>query len=176
MNSNGRTCSDRGFSVIIDYATRKVLISFDANSANMKHGEWLAAVQRRIGMAELNPQPYGGFDDLSSKARTKLLNCFYVQAWTKRDRCLEYFSYGKNMILERFEFEKFLRALEEGYSGPHGQGQHPVSISKPLPPARASSAPLLAYGHPALDGAAGDESTSSTPLPLLPSPGPTRSP
>jgi len=80
-------------------------------------------------------------------------------------------------------------ALRNGidvYGGPHCQGQNPVRISKPLPPshlagrglrpARDCSAPLLAYGNPALDGAAGDYRTRSTPPTLLPSQRPNHSP
>jgi hypothetical protein len=111
---NGLARSDRGFTVIIDRAARKVLISFDAESVAIRHRKWLATVKRQVGLGELNPQPYWGFDDLSSKARTKLLNCFYIQARTKKEQGIEYFCYEKIMMLERFDFDQFLKALEEG--------------------------------------------------------------
>jgi hypothetical protein len=45
----------------------------------------LRSVQNRVGLSELSPQPYWGFDDLAHKAGTKLLNCFYVQAEVKKE-------------------------------------------------------------------------------------------
>jgi hypothetical protein len=43
----------------------------------------LKSVKERIGLHELDPQPYWGFDDLEHKAGTKLINCFFVQAEVK---------------------------------------------------------------------------------------------
>lgn len=106
--------SDRGFMVIIDRKERKILISFDAGSVDKRHKEWLESVKKRVGLDELNPQPYWGFDDLEHKAGTKLLNTFYVQAEVKIERKREYYHYTKVMMLQKFSFEGFLKALEEG--------------------------------------------------------------
>ncbi len=106
--------SDRGFMVIIDRTERKVLISFNSDSVDSRHEEWLNSVEKRIGLGELNPQPYWGFDDLEHKAGTKLLNVFYVQAEVKVERKKEYYQYVKVMMLQKFSFEGFLKALEEG--------------------------------------------------------------
>ena len=65
---------------------RKVLVSFDASAVSPKHSDWLEEVEKRVGLGELNPQPYWGFDDLEHKAGTKLLNCFFVQADSKREK------------------------------------------------------------------------------------------
>lgn len=111
---NGLQRSDRGFGVVVDRTARKVLVSFDAQAVARRHAEWLALVARRVGLSELNPQPYWGFDDLRNKAGTKLLNCFYVQAEVKRERGREFFHYKDVLILEKFEFEKFLAAIETG--------------------------------------------------------------
>ncbi len=67
-----------------------------------------------VGLGELNPQPYWGFDDLKHKAGTKLLNTFYVQAEVKVKGKKEYYKYSKIMMLQKFNFKGFLRALEEG--------------------------------------------------------------
>lgn len=107
--------SDRGFKVVVDSKERKVLISFDAKSVAAKHNKWLQQVKKKVGLGELNPQPYWGFDDLFHKAGTKLLNCFFVQARTKiEDKC-EYFSYEKILMLKRVSMKKFIAALEKGY-------------------------------------------------------------
>ena len=107
--------SDRGFKVIVDWNARKVLISFDANSVDRKHSEWLKLVAARVGLGELNPQPYWGFDDLFHKAGTKLLNCFYVHAEVKREKGKEYFWYKDILILQKFSLEKFLQGIERGF-------------------------------------------------------------
>ncbi len=105
--------SDRGFKVVIDRKQKKILISFDAKSVDQRHKNWLRSVKKRAGLVELNPQPYWGFDDLRHKAGTKLLNTFYVQAEVKTERKKEYYHYTKVMMLQKFSFEGFLKALEK---------------------------------------------------------------
>lgn len=111
---HGGSRSDRGFMVVLDRGDRKILISFDAQSVDTRHGEWLKQVEKRVGLGELNPQPYWGFDDLFHKAGTKLLNCFYVQATTKKERNAEYFSYEKILMLQKFSLDKFIEAIANG--------------------------------------------------------------
>ena len=110
---HGRSRSDRGFMVEIDRSQKKVLISFDSKSVDKRHSAWLGSVRRRIGLGELDPQPYWGFDDLFHKAGTKLLNCFYVRAKVKREKDIEFFIYEKILMLQKFSFDKFLSALED---------------------------------------------------------------
>lgn len=111
---NGLQRTDRGFGVVVDRSTRRVLVSFDAQAVAERHAEWLVSVATRVGLGELSPQPYWGFDDLCHKAGTKLLNCFYVQAEAKRQKGSEFFHYKHILILEGFDFEKFLAAIETG--------------------------------------------------------------
>jgi len=111
----GTVRSDRGFKVVVDREQRKVLISFDANSVDPRHSEWLKSVDERIGLGELSPQPYWGFDDLEHKTGTKLLNCFYVQARTKREKCKEYFKYENILMLKNFSIDAFVNGIEQGF-------------------------------------------------------------
>jgi hypothetical protein len=113
---HGQSYSDRGFTVIIDRKNEKILISFNNKKVDAKHSEWLESVKKNIGLKELNPQPYWGFDDLRHKAGTKLLNTFYVQADVKKDKKTkkEYYHYNKVLMLQKFNFDGFLRCLEEG--------------------------------------------------------------
>lgn len=111
---HGNSRSDRGFKVIIDRKEQKILISFDAKSVDDRHKDWLNSVKKRIGLGELDPQPYWGFDDLEYKAGTKLLNTFYVQADVKREMKKEFYHYKKITMLQKFSFECFLKALEAG--------------------------------------------------------------
>lgn len=114
LTIHGQSRSDRGFKVVIDRKERKILISFDTGSVDKRHKKWLESVKKRIGLDELNPQPYWGFDDLEHKVGTKLLNTFYVQAEVKIEKKKEYYHYIKVTMLQKFSFEGFLKALEEG--------------------------------------------------------------
>ncbi len=111
---HGNSASDRGFMVKIDRNEKKVLISFDSSKVSEKNADWLETVKQQIGLGELNPQPYWGFDDLASKAGTKLLNCFYVQAEMKKEDGKEFYKYSKVTMLQKFNFDGFLNALEDG--------------------------------------------------------------
>lgn len=62
----------------------------------------------------MDPQPYWGFDDLFAIARAKLLNCFYVQAETKKEGEREFFRYSRIRILQDFSFQGFLTTIESG--------------------------------------------------------------
>jgi hypothetical protein len=55
---HGNSASDRGFIVKNDRGNHKVLISFDASKVSENHKEWLKQVEQKIGLTELNPQPY----------------------------------------------------------------------------------------------------------------------
>jgi len=111
---HGNSRSDRGFKVVINREEQKILISFDSKSVDPKHKDWLKFVKKNAGLGELSPQPYWGFDDLEHKAGTKLLNTFYVQAEVEVRRKKEFYHYTKVMMLQKFSFECFLKALEEG--------------------------------------------------------------
>ncbi len=106
--------SDRGFIVKIDKEEEKIKISFNAQMVDPIHKGWLDNVKHDVGLRELDPQPYWGFDDLSSKAGTKLLNCFYVQAEVKKENGKEFFHYNKVLMLQKFDFACFLQELKNG--------------------------------------------------------------
>lgn len=106
--------SDRGFQVVIDRNSRKVLISFDSDKVAEKHSGWLKLVKEKVGLSQIEPQPYWGFDDLSNKAGTKLLNCFYVQAEVKKEVGKEFYHYSKVQMLQKFNFDGFLDHIENG--------------------------------------------------------------
>jgi MvaI/BcnI restriction endonuclease family len=133
--------SDRGFQVIVDDIERKVVISFNASMVGENQRDWLGTVEERIGLEELNPKPYWGFDDLEHKAGTKLKNTFYVLADAKTQGGTEYFKYNGIIMLQRFDFEKFLEALRKGIvkvdfdarSG-HERGGHNHGTKFRLPP------------------------------------------
>jgi hypothetical protein len=106
--------SDRGFVVSVDRRERKVLISFKSDSVSPRHEVWLETVKARVGLEELNPQPYWGFDDLANKAGTKLLNCFNVQAKVQKREGREFYHFHKVTMMQQFSFDGFLSVLESG--------------------------------------------------------------
>lgn len=113
---HGQSRSDRGFKVVVDRAERKVLISFDPDAVGERHADWLASVERRVDgpLGELDPQPYWGFDDLGHRVGSKLTNCFFVEAETKKEDDLVYFKYSKILMLRQFNIEDFVDAIEDG--------------------------------------------------------------
>ena len=112
---NALSKTDRGFGIVIQFKTRKVVISFDSSIVDERHSHWLESVRTRIGLGELNPQPYWGFEDLFHKAGTKLHNCFYIRANTKRENKREYFHYNDIFILKNLSLEKFINSIAKGF-------------------------------------------------------------
>lgn len=112
---SGNNYSDRGFIVKVSKEERKVVISFNKDKILEKQYDWLKLVEKRVGLNEINPQPYWGFDDLFHKAGTKLLNCFYIRAEVKKDNNEEYFHYNEIKILQKFSLNKFLEGIEQGF-------------------------------------------------------------
>ncbi len=111
---NALTRTDRGFKIIVDKIEQKITVSFDANSVGLHHSNWLSTVDRRVGLGELNPQPYWGFEDIYHKAATKLVNMFYIVADHKIIDNVEFFSYQTIMKLTECDKEKLLIAIEQG--------------------------------------------------------------
>ena len=106
--------SDRGFKVVVDRQAEKILISFDPNSVASRHKDWIESVEKRVGLGELDPQPYWNFQDLYYKTREKLNNCFFVIANAKLIEGKEFFKYEKIYKLSHFSFEKFIDTIEQG--------------------------------------------------------------
>ena len=111
---HGNARSDRGFRVLVNNGERKIEVSFDARAVAPRHGDWLDSVRDRSGLAELDPNPYWGFEDLFHKAGTKLHNTFFVLADRKRIGGVEHFHYTRFMVLEGFEIDRFIRAISAG--------------------------------------------------------------
>lgn len=111
---SGKVRSDRGFKVTVDREARKVLISFDTFSVDTRHHLWLASVTERAGLAELDPQPYWGFDDLEHDAGAKLHNSFFVEARVQREDGKELYHYDHATILTNFSLERLLAGIETG--------------------------------------------------------------
>ena len=107
--------TNRGFTIVVNREVGRVEVSFDSEMADSyTHGEWLAIVEKRAGLGELNPQPYWGLNDLFHKAGTKLGKTLYAIANRKRVNGVEFFRYSEFLMLEGFHFDRFVRAIEDG--------------------------------------------------------------
>jgi hypothetical protein len=111
---SGPQRTDRGFAMLIDRPERKISLSFQSSIADPRHSGWLKSVERRIGLGELQPQPYWGFDDLYHKAQVKISNVVFVTAKRERREGEEFFLYDKVALLSGFNFDRFVNALESG--------------------------------------------------------------
>lgn len=111
---SARNPTDRGFSVSVDRKERKISVSFDSKIVDNRHSQWLADVKRNVGLGQLDPQPYWGFDDLFHKAGTKLLNCFYVVADVETRNSYQHYNYKKIKMLQTFSLDRFVEAIERG--------------------------------------------------------------
>lgn len=89
-------------------------MSFDSSAVDVRHGKWLRSVEERVGLADLDPQPYWGFDDIFHCAGVKLLNCFYVRADVERRGKNEFFHYNQLMKLQGFSLDNFVSAIDGG--------------------------------------------------------------
>ncbi len=108
---NASKYSNRGFTVKVDRNDRKVLIDFDSNHiVDKDHPEWINSVLYK----NLDPRPYWGFDDLYHKAGTKLHNCFFVRAESKKINGILHFHYQDIYMLKQFNLNKFIYAIESG--------------------------------------------------------------
>lgn len=106
--------SDRGFRVNLDKKQKRIFISFNSNNVDERHSVWLRGIKNKVGLKDLNPQPYWGFNDIFHKVGAKLNNCFYIEAETKKENEEVFFKYTKIYQLSNLSLEKFLRCLEKG--------------------------------------------------------------
>lgn len=111
---SGKNFSDRGFIVKVDRKERRIVISFDSKKVDERHALWLSHVTKNVGLGELDPQPYWGFDDLEHAIGAKLHNNFFVQAEVKREEGKEFYKYSKITMLKGFDIERLLSAIEDG--------------------------------------------------------------
>jgi hypothetical protein len=114
--------TSRGFGIQVDYDNKRIQISFDASSVDlsqMDHQEWLITVAKRVGLDELQPQPYWGFDDLYHAIGAKLKNTFFVMAKSRKENTnngtVEYFHYSQLYMLQGITVEGMLRCIQNGY-------------------------------------------------------------
>jgi hypothetical protein len=111
---NALTRTDRGFGLTVDKENRRIVVSFDARAVDPRHGDWLGQVCDRVGLGELNPQPYWGFDDLFHSIASKLHNCFYLRVDVRRKSGGEFYHYREILMLETLSLDKFVLAVEQG--------------------------------------------------------------
>jgi len=104
-----------GFGIIVNHDKKRVEISFKANIVDKTiHKEWLETVEDRIGLGELEPQPYWGFEDLTHKIGNKLTNCVYVLVENKRINGIQHLRYCDMYFLSDISSASIINAIEKG--------------------------------------------------------------
>lgn len=112
---NATTYTDRGFKVNVNRDEERVEIVFDSTKCDKsKHADWLESVEKKVGLGAFPTLPYWGFNDLYTKVGTKLINCFFVQAETKREGRTNYYHYNNVLMLKGVDKSKFIDAIEAG--------------------------------------------------------------
>ncbi|MGD0175480.1 MAG: MvaI/BcnI family restriction endonuclease [Candidatus Bathyarchaeia archaeon] len=114
VTMSGDRFTDRGFKVEVDRNCSRITIKFDATRVAPDHSNWLKDVVRKAGSDKIQPEPYWPFQDLEIKARQKLRNSFYLSAKTRIVENKEQFLYDRLLMLQKFNFDRFLEALEKG--------------------------------------------------------------
>jgi len=109
-----RKHTDRGFKLVVDSAHETLRLSFDAAKVDPRHETWKKSVQQRVGLEELDPQPYWNIKELIHHAGIKLHNMFYVIADSRGRGEYEEFNYSDMIMLMNFEGERFLESLLRG--------------------------------------------------------------
>jgi hypothetical protein len=113
MRGNGYT--NRGFKIDVNRTAEKVYIEFNCNEVKKeeKELEWLADVEKRVGLGQIHPQPYWSFD-IVKEALSKCQNLVYVLASQKKIGDLPCFHYYEAYLFHGLIFEKFIDGIENG--------------------------------------------------------------
>jgi len=109
------SATDRGFAIRVNEDVQRIEINFSSNLVSKKHALWHVSVENRIGLTELNPIPYWGFDDLFHTMGKKLLNTFLIEAETRRNDGKEEFRCKTLKILRSFTKQRMLDAIKQGH-------------------------------------------------------------
>ena len=103
--------SNRGFIVKVNRNEQKVLVDFNPDQIDTNaHPEW----SKYILGKSIKTSPYWGFDDLFHKVGTKLHNCFFVRADSKRINGKLHFHYQDIFMLKALDKNRFIDAIENG--------------------------------------------------------------
>ncbi len=103
--------SNRGFIVKVNRQEQKVIVDFDFNQIDtIEHPDWSQFVSGK----SIENLPYWGFDDLFHKVGTKLHNCFFVQAESKKINGKLHFHYQNIFMLKTLDKNNFIDAIESG--------------------------------------------------------------
>lgn len=111
---NATGFSDRGFRVLIDRMSQKIIIDFDYSRIHERHAEWKSTILNAVGINNLNPAPYWDFSDIETKLKSKLNNLMFVSAETRREGDKEFFKYNDIEVYINPTLDRFLALMEAG--------------------------------------------------------------
>jgi len=103
--------SNRGFTIKVNKDEQKVFVDFNPTKIDTNaHPEW----SQRVSGKNIKTLPYWGFDDLFHKVGTKLHNCFFVRADSKKINGELHFHYQEIFMLKTLDKSRFIDAVENG--------------------------------------------------------------
>ena len=95
--------------------TLEDLLGIEENNLPIPNAaEWELKAQKKDTTSLITLFHIWGFDDLYHKAGTKLHNCFFVWAESKRINRTLHFHYQDIYMLKKFDLNKFIDAIESG--------------------------------------------------------------
>lgn len=114
MTIQGNQPTSRGFGVVIDREQERICITYNPNLVTPENHAWRDRIAKEVGSGGLSVTPYWGFADLGHKMATKLGNTFLVVADGRKVAGKEEFHFNEAWQLRGFDFNLFLKALEDG--------------------------------------------------------------
>ena len=103
--------SNRGFIVKVNRNEQKVFVDFNPDQIDTNaHSKWFQYVSEK----SIETAPYWGFDDLFHKVGTKLHNCFFIRADSKKINGKLHFHYQDIFMLKALDKNRFINAVENG--------------------------------------------------------------
>lgn len=109
--------AERGFIGIINEDLQRVELHFDSTKVpkTTEYTQWLAQVNRRVGLGDLNPIPYWSFEDLEKALHKKIRNMVFLTVETKVEKGRQKMRILKALLLENVTLQKFLEAIKKGH-------------------------------------------------------------
>lgn len=111
---NATAPTDRGFKLYVNWSASRVEVTFNSNLVDERHVDWKQSVDQTVGLDDLSPRPYWGFDDLYHKVAAKLNQIVFVIAESRVEGPQEWFRYSTAYMLNGVSEEKFISVIEQG--------------------------------------------------------------
>ena len=114
VDMDGKDYAERGFKIEINRELRRIIIHFDYTRVAQEHHDWLEGIKAKVGLGDLDPKCHWTFESIEKKTSKKLRNMLYMKIDERKEDGKEFLKIGDCLFLEKFNFERFLTAIEKG--------------------------------------------------------------